>query len=306
MKDKEFQQMAHKFIIADVFTEVPFGGNRLAVFPDAAKISDAEMQAFAREINFSESTFVLPPRDSSHTFQVRIFTPTEELPFAGHPTVGTAAVLRGIGKVAESADIIVLEEGIGPVTLAIRPGPAPVFAQLTLRGKVDRPDVTPGNKVAAEVLSLKEGDVLDTWNGSVGLPFNFVHLKSKEAVDRAALNRAAWASRLEKSWSAHLFFFSGDLAPGSTLYARMFAPALGMEEDPATGSAGAALAGTLAERLGDSDGAFKWFVNQGVRMGRPSMMEVSALKEAGKSVSVSVGGPTVIVGEGSMTASLGS
>jgi trans-2,3-dihydro-3-hydroxyanthranilate isomerase len=296
--------MRHKFIIADVFTETAFGGNQLAVFPEAAKITDAEMQAFAREINFAESTFVVPPRDPRHTFRVRIFTPKTELPFAGHPTVGTAAVLREIGKIPENVETIVFEEGIGPVTVAIRPGPAPVFTRLILPGKIDKPDTVPGNKAAAEVLSLKEEDILDTWFGSVGVSFSFVHLKNRQAVDRAALNRAVWSSRFAQSWSPQLFFFSGDLASGSDLYARMFAPALGLEEDPATGSACAALAGALAERLGD--GAFKWLVDQGVKMGRPSRIEASARKEGGKLVSIDVGGSTVIVGEGAMTASIGS
>lgn len=298
--------MRHKFIIADVFTETAFGGNQLAVFPEATKMTDAEMQAFTREINFAESTFVLPPRDPQHTFRVRIFTPKTELQFAGHPTVGTAAVLRGTGKIPENVDTIVFEEGIGPVTVSIRPGPAPVFARLILPGKIDRPDAVPGNKAAAEVLSLDEKDVIDTWFGSAGLPFSFVHLKSRQSVDRAALNRAVWSSHFAQSWSPHLYFLSGDLASGSNLYARMFAPALGVEEDPATGSACAALAGVLAERLGDSDGTFKWLVDQGVGMGRPSRIEASARKEGGKLVSIDVGGSTVIVGEGTMTASIGS
>jgi len=296
--------MRHNFVIADVFTETAFGGNQLAVFPEAAKMTDAEMQAFAREINFSESTFVLPPRDARHTFRVRIFTPATELRFAGHPTVGTAAVLREIGKIPENVETIVFEEGIGPVTVAIRPGPAPVFARLILPGKVDKPDAVPGSTAAAEVLSLKEEDILDTWFGSVGLPISFVHLKSKQAVDRAALNRAVWSSRFAQAWSPQLYLFSGELACGSDLYARMFGPALGVEEDAATGSACAALAGALAERLGD--GAFKWFVEQGVKMGRPSRIEASACKEGGKLVSIEVGGSTVIVGEGAMTASIGS
>jgi trans-2,3-dihydro-3-hydroxyanthranilate isomerase len=248
--------MRHKFIIADVFTETAFGGNQLAVFPDATGITDAQMQAFAREFNFSETTYVLPPREPGHTFRVRIFSPKSEMPFAGHPTVGTAAVLREIGKIPQNVETVVFEEGIGPVSVSIRPGPAPVFARLILPGKIDRPDTVPGNKAAAEVLSLHDEDVLDTWYGSAGLRFNFLHLKSGASVDRATLNRAVWTSRFKQTWSPHLFLFSGDLASGSKLYARMFAPGFGMEEDAATGSACVALAGTLAQRLGDSDGTY--------------------------------------------------
>jgi trans-2,3-dihydro-3-hydroxyanthranilate isomerase len=304
MAGRSSKVMAHKFIIADVFTETPFGGNQLAVFPDAAGITDADMQAYAREINFCETTFVLPPRDPRHTFRVRIFSPKTEMPFAGHPTIGTAAVLREIGRIPGGTDMVVFEEGIGPISVALRPGPAPVFTRLILTGRLDRPDTAPGNKAAADVLSLEGGDVLETWYGSVGVPFTFVHMKSKQLVDRATLNRAVWSQHFAKSWAPQLFFFSGDLASGSHLYARMFAPALGVEEDPATGSAGAALAATLVERL--ADGEFKWAIDQGVSMGRPSRIEASAAKKGGKLASIEVGGSTVIVGEGSMTASIGS
>jgi len=298
--------MAHKFIIADVFTTTPFGGNPLAVFPDATGISDADMQAFAREINFTETTFVLPPREPQHAFRVRIFSPQTELPFAGHPTVGTAAVLRGIGRIAEDVDTVVLEEGIGPVSVFLRPGPGPIFGRMILSGKVDQPSSVPTRKAAAEVLSLPDEEVLDIWCGGAGVGFNFVHLKDKASVDRAVLNRSAWTSHLKQSWSPHLYLFSGDLAPGGNLYARMFGPALGFEEDPATGAACAGLAGTLALRHGDADGVLNWIVEQGISMGRPSRMEASARKEGGRLTSIEVGGPTVIIGEGAMTASLGS
>jgi trans-2,3-dihydro-3-hydroxyanthranilate isomerase len=133
----------------------------------------------------------------------------------------------------------------------------------------------------------------------VGLPFSFIHLSTADAVDRASLDRATWSANFAQAWSSHLFFFCGDLAPGNRLYARMFAPAFGIEEDPATGSACAALAGTLAERLSDSAGTFTWRIDQGVAMGRPSVIEASAEKR-GRIAKVKVGGSTVVVGEGSM------
>lgn len=292
--------MARKFIIADVFTETAFGGNQLAVFPDAAGISGAEMQAYAREINFAETTFVLPADNPRHSCRVRIFSPKQEMPFAGHPTIGTAAVLRAIGKIEADNDQVVLEESIGPVTVSFRPGHAPTFARLVLQGPIDKPRFVPERSIAAEALSLLDDEVLETWYASVGLPFSFIHLKDKVSVDGAALNRAVWAAQFAQAWSPQLFFFSGELVPGSTLYARMFAPAFGIEEDPATGSACAALAGLLAERSGD--GVLTWQVDQGVQMGRPSRIEARAEKKNGKLVSVDVGGATVIVGEGSMTA----
>src|SRR5579864_8063644 len=173
--------MAYKFVIADVFTDKPFGGNQLAVFPDARGISDRAMQAYAREINFAETTFVLPPENSRNNFRVRIFTPRVEIPFAGHPTVGTAAVLAHLGMITSSS--AVFEEGIGPVTIEIEPETRPTIARLVLEPKLERPATDASTKSAAEALSLEESDVISTWFASVGLPFCFVYLNSRDAVD---------------------------------------------------------------------------------------------------------------------------
>lgn len=292
--------MAHKFVIADVFTDRPFGGNQLAVFPDARGISDKSMQAYAREINFAETTFVLPPENPKNTVRVRIFSPRVELPFAGHPTVGTAAVLSHLGVLRPTG--AVFEEGIGPVGIELEPGTSSIVAHLVLEPKLERPATKPSAKAAADVLSLDQNEVLSTWFASVGLPFCFVHLRSNEAVDRAVLNRADWTERFAKSWAAQLFFFAGSVAGGGPLYARMFAPAFGIEEDPATGSAAAALAATIAAEDTETDCSSSWTISQGMAMGRPSRIEASAEKKNGKLIRVAVGGPTVIVGEGLMTA----
>lgn len=291
--------MAHKFVIADVFTDVAFGGNQLAVFPDAHGISGQAMQAYAREINFAETTFVLPPENPENTARVRIFTPKVELPFAGHPTVGTAAVLKHLGRL-DSQDAI-FEEGIGPVAVELEAGARPIVTRLVLAPKIERPHASPTIKTAAEALSLAVEDVGSAWSASVGVHFCFVHLKNKEAVDRAILNRTQWNESFARSWAPQLYFFAGDVAQGA-LYARMFAPGFGIDEDPATGSGAAALAAALAEAGPRSDGAFAWTITQGVAMGRPSRLEASAEKVGGKVVRVAVGGPTVIVGEGTMTA----
>src|SRR5207253_8129917 len=167
--------MAHKFFMADVFTDRPFGGNQLAVFPDGRGISDKAMQAYAREINFAETTFVLPPKDPSNTVRVRIFTPRAEMPFAGHPTVGTAAVLAHLGRLSDER--IVFEEGIGPVEIEIDRTSSPLLARLVLAPKLERPSANPGTVTAAESLSLQESDVATVWFASVGLHFCFVQLK---------------------------------------------------------------------------------------------------------------------------------
>lgn len=299
--------MSHRFVIADVFTETAFGGNQLAVFPDAQGLSDRAMQALAREFNFSETTFVLPPEDPRHTRRVRIFTPGSELPFAGHPTVGTAAVLARLGLVETpgGAATVVLEEGIGPVRVEIRLGGPAAFSRLVLEKEVESPSTRPAREAAAAALSLREEAVLEAWFASAGVPFCFVHLAGREAVDRAALDRAAWSASFARAWSPNLFLFAGALPPPSRLYARMFAPAYGIEEDPATGSAAAALAGCLAARQPDRDGTFTWQIDQGVAMGRPSSIEASAEKRQGRTVNVKVGGSTVLVGEGSVTVPAG-
>jgi trans-2,3-dihydro-3-hydroxyanthranilate isomerase len=287
-----------KFVICDVFTEKAFGGNQLAVFPDARGLDEGTMQALAREFNFAETTFVLPPQDPRHFRRVRIFTPKVELPFAGHPTVGTAAVLAVLGSF--DSRTIVLEEEIGPVPVELELGGRAPFARLALEKEVESPPDTPTRAAAAAALSLPEAAVREAWFASVGVPFCFIELAERAAVDRASLNRAAWSEHFARAWAPSLYLFAGERAPGSSLYARMFAPAYGVEEDAASGSACAALAGCLAGRLGEREGIFTWRIDQGVAMGRPSLIEASAEKRAGRIARLKVGGYSVIVGEGSM------
>jgi trans-2,3-dihydro-3-hydroxyanthranilate isomerase len=290
---------SYRFIIADVFTEQAFGGNQLAVVPDARGLSDRAMQALAREFNFSESTFVFPADDPAHAFRVRIFTPTGELPFAGHPTVGTAAVLAREGLIARSGSVV-FEEGVGPVQVDVEVSDTRAFAKLILHAQVQHPDERPSVDAAAAVLSLPAGAVRDAWFASVGVPFAYVHLQDRETVDAARLDQAVWAERFASSFGPHLFFFAGDISSGSTLYARMIAPAMGLAEDPATGAACATLAGSLAQRHPDRDGTFDWQIEQGVKMGRPSHIEASAIKSDGRTVRVIAGGAAVLVAQGTI------
>jgi trans-2,3-dihydro-3-hydroxyanthranilate isomerase len=291
--------MKHRFILTDVFTERAFGGNQLAVFPDVTGISDVLMQAYARELNFSETTFVLPPSKPGHTHRVRIFTPTKEIDFAGHPNIGTAVVLAAEGKTGEIE--FAFEEGVGTVDLAVRIEGSIGFAELTIeRAAETRPStIEPAQLAAMLSLPVTGMGAFPAFSASVGLPFFVVPLADFESVAAARLDLRVWEPLLPAaSWSRDVYIIAGDFAPGGHLKARMFAPADGIPEDPATGSAAAAFAASLAAALPDTDGSFAWTVEQGAEIGRPSRISVSVEKRGGQVVSVSVGGHAVIVGEG--------
>jgi trans-2,3-dihydro-3-hydroxyanthranilate isomerase len=291
--------MSLDFTIVDVFSDRAFGGNQLAVFPSADGISDATMQQLAREFNFAETTFVLPPLDPAHTCRVRIFTPRAELPFAGHPTVGTAVVLASLdGGRAGAERRFVLEEGIGPVTV--------VTDGRGARFHLWSPDCetageSPPAAAVARALSLPETAVLRCWYAGLGVRFCFAQLADAGLVDRATLDKTAWQDVIADGWSPHLHVFAGECRDGARLYARMFAPALGVDEDPATGSAAAALVASLADDLPLADGSYNLQMEQGVGMGRPSLIEATARKEDGRLAEVSVGGHATIMGRGVMT-----
>ena len=241
--------MKYPFHLVDVFSSTPFGGNQLAILPDATGISTEGMQKIAREFNFPESTFVLPKNDPANSYRVRIFTPRAELDFAGHPTIGTACALVMKQQVQAAEPIrLILEENIGPVMVDVARRNGGYHGTLTLSGKIDAPAGAPAPADLATILSIEPAEVSQSFFAGVGVPFCFAQLTSNEAVDRAAVNRAAWTATLSRAWSPHLFFFAGDLRDGGNLYARMCAPALGVEEDPATGSACAALVGAMASK----------------------------------------------------------
>jgi trans-2,3-dihydro-3-hydroxyanthranilate isomerase len=291
--------MKYAFHIVDVFSSTPFGGNQLAVLPDAAGISTEGMQKIAREFNFGETTFVLTNGDSASTRRVRIFTPRAELDFAGAPTVGTACALVMKQHVRLGDPIrLILEERVGPVTVDVAERSGGFHGMLTLSGKIEAPTGAPSPTDLAAVLSIEPAEVDQVFFAGVGVPFCFAQLNSNEVVDRAAMNRTAWAATLARAWSPHIFFFAGDLRDGGSLYARMWAPALGVEEDPATGSACAALVGTLASEQDFGGTAYRLSIQQGVSMGRRSEIEAEARKSGGVVTSVSVGGATAYVASG--------
>jgi len=291
--------MKYPFHLVDVFSSTPFGGNQLAILPDANGISTEGMQKIAREFNFPESTFVLPKNDPANSYRVRIFTPRAELNFAGHPTIGTACALV-MKQHAQTVDPIrlILEENIGPVMVDVAQRNGGYHGTLTLSGKIDAPTGAPAPADLAAVLSIEPAEVSQSFFAGVGLPFCFAQLKSNEAVDRAAVNRAVWTATLSRAWSPNLFFFAGDLRDGGNLYARMCAPALGVEEDPATGSACAALVGAMASKHDFGGTAYRLSIQQGVSMGRRSEIEAEARKNGGVVTSVSVGGATAYIASG--------
>jgi trans-2,3-dihydro-3-hydroxyanthranilate isomerase len=300
--------MRVRFITADVFTDRAFGGNQLAVFPDAAAIDPALMQSITREFNFSETTFVLPPHDPKHAARVRIFTPGGELPFAGHPTVGTAHVLAATGAVRLIGDStrIILEEGVGPVPVTIRSkNGQPIFAQLTAAQRPQIGPPAPTREDLARLLSLDSSALRSGTHSpqsiSCGIPFLIVPLIDRAAVAAAQID-VGLARKLLAGGPSEVFVFAEEgERPGSDIHARMFAPAIGVPEDPATGSAAVALAGYLAARDARRDGTLRWRIEQGFEMGRPSILEAEADKKDGEVVATRVGGSTVLVTEGTMT-----
>ena len=293
--------------LLDVFTDRAFGGNALAVFTDGRGLSAEQMQAIARELNLSETTFVLPPRDPKNNYQVRIFTPTNELPMAGHPTVGTAFILarEGFVKAAGSETMVVFEEGVGlvPVSIKWNEG-APGFIQM----QQPLPKFGPrfeDAKMVAEMLSLELSDILETNLPmevvSCGVPFLFVPIKSLEAMGRIRFRPDACERVLSGlgAGSGVFVFAKGGQFPGSDVHGRMFAPALGVTEDPATGGACGPLGCYLVRhRMLTSEGELQCVVEQGVEMGRPSFLHVAITHRGGEISAVKVGGTCHYMGAG--------
>jgi len=294
--------MRYRYFICDVFTDTRFGGNPLAVLPDARGLSDRQMQQIAREFNFSESTFVFPP-EAGQTRRVRIFTPTAEIPFAGHPNVGTAFVLAAAGEFGplDRALTVTFEEKAGLVPIAIQKLPGqPITCELTAPQRLSLGRTTSA-RALARAISLDEGDVVTRTHppqvASVGLPFLLAELKNRGALERARINMDGLDALVAEGLTPdlHLYVHSAD---GFDLRARMFAPLDGVPEDPATGSANCALAGLLSQCSEETDGSFHWRIAQGVEMGRPSILEARTEKRAGIVEAIRIGGASVLVSEG--------
>ncbi len=295
------------YVTVDVFTDSPFGGNPLAVVFGGETLSGSQMQTLAREFNLSETVFVLPAEKPGGAARLRIFTPAVELPFAGHPTVGTAYVLAARGAVDHDASTstLTLEENIGDIEVRVSCQDGAVIAcQLTAAQAPEARQVELGPETIAEVLSL-EGDAVRTDDlapvaTSAGFPFLYVPLVDRAEVARASLDWQAWETHLRGSWADNVFLFAMDGAD-TDVHARMFGPSVGGPEDPATGAAATGLAGVLGAADPRVDGTLEWSVAQGVEMGRPSRMNIEADKVDGRVVRVRVGGASVPISEGTVT-----
>ncbi|HTB03090.1 MAG TPA: PhzF family phenazine biosynthesis protein [Bradyrhizobium sp.] len=296
--------MQRRYVTVDVFTDRAFGGNPLAVVLDAQGLSTSQMQAIATEFNYSETTFVLPPQDPAHDAQVRIFTVRHELPFAGHPNVGTAFVLATQAATPPARLLFEEKAGLVPVEILTEKGRV-VAAELTAPQPLKRLTQLSGEQAAA-CLSLPASDVKTDRHppqiASVGLPFLMVELASRDALRRAKPDAAAFAKTLPIDGNDAIYFYTREVPASEMpldLQARMLHPgASGLCEDPATGSATAAAAALLADLATQRDGEFKLRIGQGVDMGRPSLLLTRVRKENGAVVSAHVGGACVEMMEG--------
>ena len=294
--------MKYNYYTCDVFTDQRFGGNQLAVLPEASGLNDKQMQQIAREFNFSESTFVLPA-DEGSTRKVQIFTPTREVPFAGHPNIGTAFVLATageFGEIGESTEVV-FEEKAGLVRISIRKSD-----QGAISCELKAPQVFSLGKelpaeMVAEALCLSASEIVTDIHSpivaSVGLPFLMVELRDRSVLQKAGINPIGFERIADQGVmpDIHLYVRSDD---EFDIRARMFAPLDGVPEDPATGSANCALAGLLAHYHESTSGQFEWRIAQGVEMGRPSLLQARAEKKADKVLSTWIGGSCVLVSEG--------
>jgi trans-2,3-dihydro-3-hydroxyanthranilate isomerase len=298
--------MTRPFQTVDVFTETVLAGNPLAIVFDAEGLDDARMQAIAAEFNLSETVFVFEPRNTVNTAAVRIFTPKRELPFAGHPTVGTAALIahRRAGNLLAKEDLrIVLEEQVGDVVCIARHRQGRALAAYFELPKLPErlEGAPPTNAEIAKGLGLAHGDIgfddHKTSLYSAGAPYLFVPVRSLETVRRAIPGDMPWATRDGPA----LYVYTREIVrEGSNYHARMFAPAWGVTEDPATGSAAAAFAGVIIAFDRPGDGEHTLTIEQGFEMGRPSIIALGLTIEAGALRSATIGGSVVIVSDGSL------
>jgi trans-2,3-dihydro-3-hydroxyanthranilate isomerase len=293
------------YSLVDVFTRRPFGGNPLAVFPDGRGISATLMQALAKEFNLSETTFVLPPEDAKHMYRVRIFTPASELPMAGHPTIGTTFVLvqKRLIELTGRETTVLLEEGVGtiPVTLRTEDDGA-TFIQMS------QPLPTFGRQyddwgMAAAMLSLEQASFDKDLPGEVvscGLPFLFLPVKDLEAMRRIRLRSSIYEQIIDELNVTGVFVFArGGETEGATVHSRMFAPGVGVAEDPATGSASGPLGCYLVQHgVVACDQKAQIISEQGFEMGRPSIVYNEIERQDGKFTAVRVGGYCCSMGTG--------
>lgn len=280
------------FHTVDVFTDRKFGGNPLAVIPDARGLSDRQMQAIAAEFNLAETTFVLPPQDPVHTAHVRIFTPKAELPFAGHPNVGTAFVLARLRNFTGARMVFEEKAGLVPLDLAHEGG---VVVAATLAAPQPLAVV---EEVATDIVAAAAGLAPQDIVGrpviaSTGNRFLFAEVASRAALKAASPQGEVFARSLPMERIVGLHLFTRVEEQGAAIQSRMFAPLYGVAEDPATGSSNVSLIGLLAQQRAEPDLSLSMTLGQGIDMGRASILQARAEKKAGKVVATYIGGRCV-------------
>jgi trans-2,3-dihydro-3-hydroxyanthranilate isomerase len=299
--------MRRRFVTLDVFTRRRYAGNPLAVVLESDGLDGAAMQAVAREFNLSETVFVLPPADPAHRARLRIFTPTAELPFAGHPTVGSAVLLNRIDGGLGRRDIVV-EEGIGPVRCTVEAIDADTGHARFALAKLPEHAGPVGDRAAiAAALGLAADDIgCDAFvpgRWSAGVLFSFVPLAGLDAMRRARANTAHWNAAFGEGHGTGAYMFCREtVEPGHAFHTRMFAPLAGIPEDPATGSGAAALAGVIARYGRVADGEHALAIEQGYEMGRPSLIRLSMTVKVGQLTAGAIAGEAVVVSEGTIEA----
>lgn len=299
-----------KYTLVDVFTAKAFGGNPLAIFQDGTKLDATTMQKIANELNLSETAFICPPKKPQNQISLRIFTPQVELPIAGHPTIGTAYVLAYL-KMLPSQDGInewIIEEKLGDIAVTVQKDaekitkiemiqPIPVFGEILTR-----------QALVADLLSLTKSELdprFPIQTVSSGLPFLFVPLRSLAAMREIRFRTDVWERHFSGNPDRqHIFAFTTETEQdGSTVHCRMFAPAMGISEDPATGAASGPLGAFLIEHgavgSGD-DGTYSIRSEQGIEMGRPSFIDITVNKKKQKYNEVKIGGTAIVIGHGEL------
>jgi trans-2,3-dihydro-3-hydroxyanthranilate isomerase len=299
--------MRRRFFTLDVFTDRRFAGNPLAVVLEPDGLDTDAMQTIAREFSHPETVFVFPPEDRAHRAALRIFTPTSELPFAGHPTVGTAVLLGRLDGGAGARELVVAEK-VGPVRCRVQPIDADRgHATFTIPKLPEETRPAADRQAIAAALSLTADDIgfdgvaPSCW--SAGNPFTFVPLRGLDAIGRCRPDMACWAAAFDAGGSGAAFMFCREtVEAGNAYHARMFHPRMGIPEDPATGSAVAAFAGLIARIASLPDGDHTFRIEQGYEMGRPSLITLGLTLRGGKLTGATVGGEAVVVTEGMIEA----
>ncbi|MEJ6784419.1 PhzF family phenazine biosynthesis protein [Aminobacter sp. Piv2-1] len=299
-----------KYFIYDVFTQRPLDGNPLAVVIDSEGLDTAAMQAIAREFNLSETAFVLPPKNPTHKACVRIFTPDYEMPFAGHPTVGTAIALSEMAEGNDLAGIFVLEENIGLVRCAIDKLNNGLFAEFDVPQLPEQLPLSADPEAIGAALGLGPHEIgfenhrVSLW--SAGVPYIAVPVADLKAAAKVKLNNDAWVEfspRKSEFAVASAYVYGRETVDHtSSFHARMIVPGNPSYEDPATGSAAAAFAGAIMRFDQPTDGSHRFWIEQGIEMGRPSRIRLEIDVAGGKLAAARIGGHAVRVAEGVLLA----